>query len=148
MTPLIMRSMLAWRVGFLGEPALERAGRREPGPSDTMIPPPARSGGAASLRQAYVYLLQSARDQRFYLGWTTNVPRRLGQHAAGASPYTASRGPWRLVGYEALGSVDEARARERALKRNSRMRALFTKRLLTRRGGARRTTRRDWQVGG
>jgi len=44
-----------------------------------MIPPPP-AGGAHLQRAAYVYLLQSRRDGTFYVGWTTNVGRRLVEH--------------------------------------------------------------------
>jgi len=93
-----------------------------------MIPPPARRGGAP--QQAMVYLLRSQRTGRCYLGWTMDLLRRLAQHREGQSPYTRARGPWKLVALELHATVESAKARERQLKHNPRMRALFTKRAL------------------
>ena len=93
-----------------------------------MIPPPARRGGAQ--QQAVVYLLQSERSRHCYLGWTTNLLRRLAQHCEGQSTYTRNRGPWKLVALEWHATAEAAKTRERQLKRNPRMRALFTKRAL------------------
>lgn len=103
-----------------------------------MIPPPADQGGANGrdiAGAAYVYLLKSVKDGRSYLGWTTELGRRLEEHHSGAPGYATSRGPWVLVGYEVYASPDAAKRRERALKRSPRMRALFKKRVSA--GGAR-----------
>ena len=93
-----------------------------------MIPPPARRGGAQ--RNAVVYLLQSHRTGHCYLGWTTDFLRRLAQHREGQSSYTRARGPWKLIALEWHPTVEAAKVRERQLKHNPRMRALFTKRAL------------------
>ena len=85
-----------------------------------MIPPP-----------AYVYLLQSLNGARFYLGWTTDIERRLAEHNLGKSSYTKNRGPWRIVGYEMYRNHHEAKKRERTLKGCPRMLTLFKKRLLS-----------------
>ncbi len=89
--------------------------------------PPGRQGDARST--SYVYLLRSVKGGRYYLGWTTDVPRRLEEHNRGERGYTASRGPWELVGYEEYASAEAAKRRERMLKRNPRMLTLFKKRL-------------------
>ena len=93
-----------------------------------MIPSPASQGGAT--KPAYVYLLRSCSSGQFYLGWTTNLQRRLEQHQAGQNRYTKTRGPWELVGYEQAPDRTTAKNRERTLKRNPRMRAFFVKRAL------------------
>ena len=98
--------------GPLSEIGLWRAG--------LLIPPP-----------AYVYLLRSLSTGKFYLGWTTDFERRLNEHNSGKSAYTQSRGPWKLVGYEVYQNSQEAKTRERTLKRCPRMLALFKKRLLS-----------------
>jgi putative endonuclease len=95
-----------------------------------MIPPPACQGGADSPPRAYVYLLRSEQTHRFYLGWTTSLERRLEAHRQGISPYTRSRGPWRLVGYETHPSSHAAKDRERQLKLNPRMLMFFKKRMM------------------
>ena len=96
-----------------------------------MIPPPVCKSVLVE-EIGYVYLLRSLRDERFYLGWTTDIKRRLSQHNNGKSPYTKFRRPWELVGYEVYLSVVEAKEREKKLKRNPRMYKLFKKRMLAR----------------
>ena len=95
-----------------------------------MIPPPASQGGVQGPKSAYVYLLCSLSTGNFYLGWTTDVQRRLEQHNAGESRATRARGPWQLVACEAHPTLQAAKDRERMLKRRHRMRMFFTKRAL------------------
>jgi len=91
-----------------------------------LIPPP--SSGDATDQKAFVYLLQSKKNKKFYLGWTTDLLRRLGEHNDGLSLYTKSRGPWELVGFETFSNHEEAKKREKVLKNNPRMYHLFKKR--------------------
>ena len=93
-----------------------------------MIPPPV--GGGVRTKLAYVYLLRSQLDGTFYLGWTTDVRRRLVEHAAMSTPSTSRKGPWQLVGFETHASSESAKARERSLKHHPRMLTLLKKRLL------------------
>ena len=90
-----------------------------------MTPPPL-SGGAS--KEAYVYLLKSLRDNKFYLGWTTNLKRRLDAHNEGLNQSTAYRRPLELVYYETCKSSLEAKERERKLKKNPNMFYYFKKR--------------------
>jgi len=46
---------------------------------------------------AFVYVLQSRASGRFYIGSTSDLSRRLAEHARRHSPYTRDRGPWELV---------------------------------------------------
>ena len=64
----------------------------------------------------YVYLLQSAADNGFYIGYSANLRTRIKQHAKGKSFATAFRGPWKLVYYEAYLNQDDALGREKYLK--------------------------------
>ena len=96
-----------------------------------MIPPPANRG-AARCRTAYVYLLRSRQDGSYYVGWTTDVLRRLGEHHQGLGTYSRRKRPWQLIGFDAYPSPMAAKARERVLKRSPRSLTRFKKRLLTR----------------
>ena len=58
-----------------------------------VIPPPG-VGGASSRGVAYVYLLKSRKDGTFYVGWTTDVLRRLVEHNQGLSGFTRRKQPW------------------------------------------------------
>jgi len=65
---------------------------------------------------AFVYILISEKDGRFYTGSTTDLKRRLKEHADGKSKSTAYRRPLRLVYFEEFERIGEARQREKALK--------------------------------
>jgi|SRR5882724_1878587 len=64
----------------------------------------------------YVYLLHSAKDNGFYIGYSTDLKRRLSEHMRGASFATKSRGPWKLIYYEAYTEREDAEGREKFLK--------------------------------
>ena len=113
-----------------------------------MIPSPACKEHALSRTKAYVYLLQNKKKGGFYIGWTTDIKRRVKEHNSGKSRYTKSRGPWELIGYEVLSNTEEAKKRERALKRNPRMLFYFKKRALSSFGGFAASWRRSKQVMG
>ena len=54
-------------------------------------------------KKHYCYLLQSlSNNNRTYVGYTKNPPKRLRQHngeIAGGAKYTRSYRPWRMIGY-------------------------------------------------
>jgi putative endonuclease len=64
----------------------------------------------------YVYVLQSISDDGFYIGYSTDLKRRLAEHKRGASFATEARGPWKLIYYEAYLEELDAKGRERYLK--------------------------------
>ena len=68
----------------------------------------------------YVYLIRSEAfpDQR-YIGFTTDVAKRLAAHNAGGSVHTAKYKPWRLVSYHAFEDKRTAQAFEYYLKTGS-----------------------------
>ena len=63
----------------------------------------------------YVYVLRSESDLGFYIGFSTDLKRRLSEHTRGASFATKSRGPWKLI-YEAYTEREDAEGREKFLK--------------------------------
>ena len=65
---------------------------------------------------ACLYILQSQANRRFYIGSTTDLERRLAEHARGQTPSTRGRGPWQLVYQEEFPSLRLARQREQQLK--------------------------------
>lgn len=83
-----------------------------------MIPPPLGASAVGDERMSYVYLLRSLKTGRLYLGWTTDLRRRLCQHNDGASLATRGRGPYELIYYEAYRHREEAMAREGSLKKH------------------------------
>ncbi len=64
----------------------------------------------------YVYVLQSAKDQQFYVGYTSDLRRRLKEHEDGKVASTSRRRPLRLIYYEACVNRQDATKREKYLK--------------------------------
>ncbi|MBI4713149.1 MAG: GIY-YIG nuclease family protein [Planctomycetes bacterium] len=65
----------------------------------------------------FIYILESIKDNRYYIGSTADIPKRLEYHNKGLSIYTRRFKPWRLRYQEEFNSLKEARSRELALKR-------------------------------
>ena len=74
----------------------------------------------------YVYVLRSLSDSGFYIGFSTNLRARLRQHQNGESLATKSRGPWKLIYYEAYTEREDAEGREKFLKSGAGRRFLRT----------------------
>lgn len=64
----------------------------------------------------YTYILQSQKDKKLYIGFTTNLKRRIKEHASGKSKATAPRRPLKLLYYEAHLSEQDSRRREKYFK--------------------------------
>ena len=64
----------------------------------------------------YVYILQSLREEKFYIGSTANVEKRLAFHNAGLQRSTCTRIPFRLIITEEYDSKEEALKREKVIK--------------------------------
>ena len=63
-----------------------------------------------------VYVLQSIPSGLLYVGQTSDLARRMGEHQMGLSGYTKNRGSWALVYEEEWTTRAEAMRRERFLK--------------------------------
>ncbi len=64
----------------------------------------------------YVYILLSLKDKKFYIGFSSDLRRRMIEHDAGKVVSTKNRRPLRLIGYEAYKTKSEAQRREKFLK--------------------------------
>lgn len=64
----------------------------------------------------YVYILQSLKDKKLYVGFTDDLKRRLNEHNEGLSFSTKGRRPFILIYYEAYIDRKDAIARERFFK--------------------------------
>jgi putative endonuclease len=64
----------------------------------------------------FVYALRSFRDQRLYVGMSSDLRRRVEEHNRGYNRSTKSRAPFELIYFEECGSRADARKRERFFK--------------------------------
>ena len=64
----------------------------------------------------FIYILQSDKDKRYYVGMTQNLAIRLLYHNSGKVRSTKHRVPLRLIYSEKYGTGEEARKREVYLK--------------------------------
>ena len=62
------------------------------------------------------YILQSMNDHMFYVGYTTNLKKRLEEHNSGKVKSTKDRSPLRVVYYEVCYNQADALHREKYLK--------------------------------
>lgn len=64
----------------------------------------------------YVYILQSIKDDKLYIGYSADLKERISSHIKGLVPSTKNRRPVVLIYYEAYRSEKDARTREIFLK--------------------------------
>lgn len=64
-----------------------------------------------------VYILQSKKDESFYIGYSADPIKRLDKHNTAKKGYTASKKPWKIVYTEGFDTKTEAIKREKFLKR-------------------------------
>jgi len=63
----------------------------------------------------YIYVIKD-RYNKLYIGYTSDLKKRLQRHARGYTAYLKRRRPVKLIYYEAYLSKRDARAREKSLK--------------------------------
>ena len=64
----------------------------------------------------YVYILKSGLDEHLYIGYTTDLRKRIRHHQNGEVPSTKFRLPFELIFYEAYKSMADAKRKEKYLK--------------------------------
>jgi putative endonuclease len=65
----------------------------------------------------FVYVLQSIKDNSYYIGYTSDIQKRLWEHNFGRTGYTSLKRPWKLIYKEEYKTMKEAVRRERHLKK-------------------------------
>ena len=75
-----------------------------------------RNVGQVTGSMAYVYILQSEINKRYYIGSTENLERRFEEHNSGKSRYTKLTKPFKLVFSQEFDSFIQAQHIERKLK--------------------------------
>ncbi len=68
------------------------------------------------LEKYFVYILQSIKSNKYYIGQTNDLEKRLFYHNSGYSKSTKGGIPWKLVYKEVYNSRAEAMKREKLLK--------------------------------
>jgi len=63
-----------------------------------------------------VYILYSSSIDKYYVGYTNDIERRLSEHNRKKGKYTDGGIPWRLVHQEGYNSKGEAMHREKTIK--------------------------------
>jgi len=64
----------------------------------------------------YVYVLQSAKDNKLYTGYTKNLKLRFEQHKKGEIKSTKDRRPLKLIYFEGCLNQQDATHREKYFK--------------------------------
>ena len=68
----------------------------------------------------YVYILEKASDKTWYIGYTSDLRRRIEEHNSGKGGKTTSQSKsWKLIYYEAYLNKEDATGREVFLKSGS-----------------------------
>ena len=77
-----------------------------------------------TMPEHYVYVLLSLSDGMLYIGYTSNLERRISEHHRGNSKSTSCRRPLKLVFYECYLSKEDAMRRENYFKTSPGKRVL------------------------
>lgn len=77
----------------------------------------------------YVYLLKSRVDGKAYIGYTSDLKRRLAEHNAKKNKSTSYRAPLDLIYYEVYASQADAEIREQNLKSSAGARTALNRRI-------------------
>ena len=64
----------------------------------------------------YTYVLKSEKDNKLYIGYTSNIENRILLHQGGQVDSTKNRLPVKLIYYEAFLSKKDAQNEEKYLK--------------------------------
>ncbi|MFH1457143.1 MAG: GIY-YIG nuclease family protein [Patescibacteria group bacterium] len=67
-----------------------------------------------------VYIIQSEKDNSYYVGHTGNIENRLTEHNTKKCKYTSTKAPWKLRYIEKFETKGEAMKREDEIKRKKR----------------------------
>jgi putative endonuclease len=64
----------------------------------------------------YLYIIYSAKLDRYYVGYTADIEVRIVQHNSGLSSFTSKANDWKLVYKEQYPNREEAHKRELEIK--------------------------------
>jgi len=72
--------------------------------------------GSSISKWHYVYVLRSEKDKNLYIGYTTDLAKRVNKHNAKQNFSTKSRTPFKLIYAEATLNKEDAQRREHYFK--------------------------------
>jgi len=75
----------------------------------------------------FVYVLQSKKDESFYVGYSADPKKRLREHNKGKERYTKGHVPYEIVHVESFITQKEAKDRETAIKKTKNIGTLLKK---------------------
>jgi putative endonuclease len=64
----------------------------------------------------FVYVLISLKDKKFYIGYTSDLKRRIFQHNQGKTDSLKNRGPLKLIYFEGFVNKKDAQEKEKFYK--------------------------------
>jgi len=73
----------------------------------------------------YVYVSQSLKNGNLYIGYTTNLKRRILEHNNQQNFSTKPYAPWKIIFFEGYLEEKDAKRREKYLKTNQGSRSLM-----------------------
>ena len=73
----------------------------------------------------FTYILYSDTLDRFYIGYTEDLDKRLLEHRSGDSRFTSRADDWRYVYYQGFSTRSEANRLERSIKRSKSRKSLM-----------------------
>jgi len=97
-------------------PRGEVADHRFPRSSEGTGPRQRRGWSTVVYIMYIVYIIQSQRSGRYYVGSTSDLQKRIQYHNVGKNRSTRLRGPWSVVYSEQYSDKQSALARERQIK--------------------------------
>jgi putative endonuclease len=65
----------------------------------------------------FTYILQSETTTGLYIGYTSDIEKRLRQHNESTGKYTSNKGKWNILFYKKFDNKTEAISLERKLKK-------------------------------
>jgi len=77
----------------------------------------------------YVYLLKDPTSKRIYVGYTSNLRRRLKEHREGKTYTTRRFTSIELIYYESYKSAEDAKDREKKIKQYGNSLGILKKRI-------------------
>ena len=108
--------LLIWKFRGVAQPGSARRSGRRGQEFESPHPDKTRNHPENYFYMHYVYILQSKKDGKYYIGYTSNLESRLAYHNSGQQRSTKHRIPFEMVYFEKYETRREALKREKEIK--------------------------------